>query len=94
MITKWEILENSNEHLKTDDFLAISILMRPSKPKFLCLNEGKVDHSYIKYFVNGEEQDVSFNFLAEGNYHFVVSLYNYAEVSLNTDKSKFKFEYK
>lgn len=92
-----------NEALREGDTLAIGIVNRPARPRFLIEDEGKedegkeeeevVDSSYIRFFVNGVLQDFVVNGLYHKSNYLIISLYNFAEVELVTNSALFKYKY-
>ncbi len=96
---------NQNDTLREGDVLCICYTIRPPKPKFMMEerenqelsreNSDKriIEASYVKFYVNGIEQEYKFEGLYEGKYHLVISLYNYAEVELVLNKELFKYKY-
>lgn len=78
-----------NETMKTGDVIGCLVHMKPPKPDFLKTEETQPglndinEECYIKYYVNGREQIKKIEGIVEGNYHFGVTLYNYAEVNVN-----------
>lgn len=86
-----------NESLREGDTLAIGIVNRPARPRFLIEDveeEELIDSSYIRFFVNGVLQDFVVNGLYHKSNYLIVSLYNFAEVELVTNSALFKYKYK
>lgn len=47
----------------------------------------------VKYYINGKIQDNGFVDIENGKYHLIITIYNFAEVQLNTNTCKMKYKY-
>lgn len=75
---------DKNEPFSKAATIGVLINLKPPRPGFLkSVAEEKNTECYIKYYLNGIKQDKEFLGILEGNYHAAVTLYNFAEVSIN-----------
>lgn len=49
--------------------------------------------SYIRFYINGKEQDYMFINIPRGKYYLIVTLYNKSVVSLNLNQNSLKYNY-
>ncbi len=86
---------SGNNIFKNGDIVGCLIHLKPPKPKFLennvHLEKDLEDICYIKYYLNGIEQPIKIEGIKEGNYYMGVTLYNFAEASINFSKKRMKF---
>ena len=91
-----------NDGLREGDTIALCAVTRPQRPSFMVydnlpLNEDKDTNinkdNFIKFYINGKEQEQNFSGLIQGKYYLVVTLYNKAVVSLNCNRNKLKYKY-
>ena len=71
-----------NDYLSEGDILGIVIR-----------TTGKKESSFMKFYINGKEQDEQFGELSDGKFYLVITLYNKAIVALTANKEKMKFKY-
>ena len=84
-----------NPTFKTGDIIGCLVHLKPPKPKFLLGIESEEmnldDKCYMKYYINGKELEQKIEDIKEGDYHFGVTLYNFAEAKAIFDNSQMKY---
>lgn len=83
-----------NHPANEGDIIGIYVLIRPPKPDFLKESTDSVEKNnecLIKFSLNGVPQPQVVKGLYEGDYHLVVSAYNFARCRLNCGPT-FKYE--
>ena len=84
-----------NPIYKTGDIIGCLVHLKPPKPKFLQGMEATEinldDKCYMKFYINGKETQTKIEDIKEGDYHFGVSLYNFAEAKIIFDSSEMKY---
>jgi hypothetical protein len=76
---------NLNKSYAKGDIIGVLVNLKPPMPDFLknTVPQDKNIECNIKYYLNGIKQDYEFVGITEGNYHACVTLYNFAEASIN-----------
>lgn len=89
IITEGDIKGN-NYPCSTNDVIGVLFKLKPPMPEFLKAkmleNEDKNlvnNECYVKFFVNGSEQQHNFIGLYEGDYHVVITLYNFSQAEID-----------
>ena len=84
-----------NPIYKTGDIIGCLVHLKPPKPKFLLGIESEEmnldDKCYMKFYINGKELGQKIEDITEGDYHFGVTLYNFAEAKAIFDYSEMKY---
>ena len=84
-----------NSIFKTGDIIGCLVHLKPPKPKFLQGIENEEmnldDKCYMKFYINGKELPQKIEDIKEGDYHFGVTLYNFAEAKIIFDISEMKY---
>lgn len=84
-----------NPTFKTGDIIGCLIHLKPPKPKFLLGIENEEmnldDKCYMKFYLNGQELPQNIEDIKEGDYHFGITLYNFAEAKIIFDSSEMKY---
>lgn len=89
IITEGEV-KGKNKVCVNDDIIGVLVKIKPPMPDFLKAkileNEEKNSinsECYLKFFINGVEQPDYFIGLCEGDYHIVITLYNFAQAEID-----------
>jgi len=89
IITEGEI-KGKNKLSENDDVIGVLVKIKPPMPDFLKAkileNEDKNSlnsECFLKFFINGLEQPDYFVGLCEGDYHIVITLYNFAQAEID-----------
>ncbi len=89
IITEGDVKGN-NFACVNNDVIGVLFKLKPPMPEFLKAkmfeNEDKNlvnNECYIKFFINGEEQQHSLIGLHEGDYHVVITLYNFSQAEID-----------
>jgi len=94
LLKEGEYIEG-NPIYKTGDIIGCLVHLKPPKPKFLLGIENEEmnldDKCYMKYYINGKELAQKIEDIKEGDYHFGVTLYNFAEAKIIFDSSEMKY---
>ena len=84
-----------NPTFKNGDIIGCLIHLKPPKPKFLLGIESEEmnldDKCYMKFYITGKELSQKIEDIKEGDYHFGVTLYNFAEAKVIFDSSEMKY---
>jgi hypothetical protein len=89
LITEGDVKGN-NFACGNNDVVGVLFKMKPPMPEFLKAKMLENDDQnlfnnecYIKFFVNGKEQQCNFIGLHEGDYHVVITLYNFSQAEID-----------
>ena len=84
-----------NPPFKNGDIIGCLIHLKPPKPKFLLGIDNEEmnldDKCYMMFYLNGQELKQKIEDIKEGDYHFGVTLYNFAEAKAIFDSSEMKY---
>lgn len=83
-------IKGHNISCENGDVIGVLIKMKPPMPEFLKAKMLEYEEQisvnnecYIKFYVNGIEQQNNFIGLHEGEYHLVITLYNFAQAEID-----------
>ena len=84
-----------NPEFKTGDLIGCLIHLKPPKPKFLIGLKNEEtnldDKCYMNFYLNGKELPYKIEDIKEGDYHFGVTLYNFAEAKVIFEPLEMKY---
>ena len=84
-----------NPTFKTGDIIGCLIHLKPPKPKFLMgIKNEEInldDKCYMDFYINGKELPYKLEDIKEGDYHFGITLYNFAEAKIIFDPLEMKY---
>ena len=84
-----------NPGFKTGDLIGCLIHLKPPKPKFLIGLKNEEtnldDKCYMNFYLNGKELPYKIEDIKEGDYHFGVTLYNFAEAKVIFEPLEMKY---
>ena len=84
-----------NPIFKTGDVIGCLIHLKPPKPKFLMgIKSEEInldDKCYMNFYLNGKELPYKLEDIKEGDYHFGITLYNFAEAKIIFDPLEMKY---
>ena len=84
-----------NPEFKTGDLIGCLIHLKPPKPKFLIGIKNEEtnldDKCYMNFYLNGKELPYKIEDIKEGDYHFGVTLYNFAEAKVIFEPLEMKY---
>ena len=84
-----------NPTFKTGDIIGCLVHLKPPKPKFLIgikNEESNLDDKcYMNFYINGKELPYKIEDIKEGDYHFGITLYNFAEAKIIFDQLEMNY---
>ena len=84
-----------NPTFKTGDVIGCLIHLKPPKPKFLMgIKNEEInldDKCYMNFYINGKELPYKLEDIKEGDYHFGITLYNFAEAKIIFEPLEMKY---